>query len=234
MKNLVLPSLRSFAAIFFPKLCPGCMNPLHETERVICWVCQLSLPQTDHPWDFQNELWEKMNQFGRVERVVSLFDFHKNSRVQSLLHQLKYKGQQEIGEFLGNWIAPQIMASKVFSEVDAVLPLPLHPERFQQRGYNQVQKFSDCLAHHLGLPVVNDLVVRKKKTRPLVKMKNTDRWEEVDNAFAVKGYQNNTFKHFLLVDDVITTGATLSSCANALLEACGGSISFVALASRLS
>lgn len=141
MKNLVLPSLRSFAAIFFPKLCPGCMNPLHETERVICWGCQLSLPQTDHPWDFQNELWEKMNQFGRVERVVSLFDFHKNSRVQSLLHQLKYKGQQEIGEFLGNWIAPQIMASKVFSEVDAVLPLPLHPERFRQRGYNQVQKF---------------------------------------------------------------------------------------------
>lgn len=234
MKNLVLPSLRSFAAIFFPKLCPGCMNPLHETERVICWGCQLSLPQTDHPWDFQNELWEKMNQFGRVERVVSLFDFHKNSRVQSLLHQLKYKGQQEIGKFLGNWIAPQIMASKVFSEVDAVLPLPLHPERFRQRGYNQVQKFSDCLAHHLGLPVVNDLVVRKKKTRPLVKMKNTDRWEEVDNAFAVKGYQNNTFKHFLLVDDVITTGATLSSCANALLETCGGSISFVALASRLS
>ena len=210
------------------------MNPLHETERVICWGCQLSLPQTDHPWDFQNELWEKMNQFGRVERVVSLFDFHKNSRVQSFLHQLKYKGQQEIGEFLGNWIAPQIMASKVFSEVDAVLPLPLHPERLRQRGYNQVQKFSDCLAHHLGLPVVNDLVVRKKKTRPLVKMKNTDRWEEVDNAFAVKGYQNNTFKHFLLVDDVITTGATLSSCANALLEACGGSISFVALASRLS
>ena len=68
------------------------MNPLHETERVICWGCQLSLPQTDHPWDFQNELWEKMNQFGRDERVVSLFDFHKNSRVQSLLHQLKYKG----------------------------------------------------------------------------------------------------------------------------------------------
>ncbi|MBH45769.1 MAG: hypothetical protein CMC93_04040 [Flavobacteriaceae bacterium] len=89
MKNLVLPSLRSFAAIFFPELCPGCMNTLHETERLICWGCQLTLPKTDHLWDFQNEVWEKMNQFVRVERVVSLFDFNKNSRVQSIVGSIK-------------------------------------------------------------------------------------------------------------------------------------------------
>jgi predicted amidophosphoribosyltransferase len=103
MKNLVLPSLRAFVSLFFSKLCPACMTPLCGAEKVICFDCQLSLPQTDHPWVHHNTLWKKMNDHLRVERAMALFDFQKNSRVQSLLHQLKYQDQQEIGSFLGNW-----------------------------------------------------------------------------------------------------------------------------------
>ena len=185
MKNLIKPTLGAFVSLFFPKLCPGCMNPLYGAEKIICFDCQLSLPQTDHPWDHHNILWERINERLRVERAVALFDFQKHSRVASLLYQLKYRGQEEIGAFLGDWLTPILRQSKVFDEVDAVLPLPLHPKRLKQRGYNQVQLFSKSLAKHLGRPVIEDLVYRKKQTRQLAKMQGMDRLKEVDAAFAI-------------------------------------------------
>ena len=234
MKNLVLPSLGAFVSLFFPRLCPACMNPLLGKEKVICFNCQMSLPQTDHPWDFENILWKKMNQLTRVERAVALFEFQKNSKVESMLYQLKYNEQVEIGSFLGNWLAPQLKKSKVFAGVDAVLPVPLHPVRERQRGYNQIQLFSECLAHNLGLPLVADFVYRKKQTQQLAKLQKSDRLQEIVNAFALNKNQHYPAQHWLLVDDVITTGATILSCGNTILEACGGRISIVSLASRLS
>lgn len=227
-------SLGDFVSLFFPKLCPACMNPLCGTEKVICFECQLSLPQTDHPWDIRNALWEKMNEFFKIERAVALFDFQKHSRVASILYQLKYRGHQDIGLFIANWLAPQLRKSKVFEEVEAVLPLPLHPKRQKHRGYNQIQLFSETLAKHLDLPMVNDLVYRKKQTQQLAKMEKSKRWNEIEDAFEVIPSQKYPPQHWLLVDDVITTGASISSCGNTLLEACGGRISIVSLASRLS
>lgn len=234
MKNLIKPTLGAFVSLFFPKLCPGCMNPFYGTEKIVCFDCQLSLPHTDHPWDHHNLLWERINERLKVERAVSLFDFKKRSRVASLLYQLKYRGQEEIGAFLGDWLGPLLRQSSVFGEVDAVLPLPLHPKRLRQRGYNQVQLFSKSLAKHLKLPLIDDLVYRKKQTRQLAKMQGLDRFKEVDEAFAIR--QNNLYppQHWLLVDDVITTGATIVSCGKTILEDCGGRLSIVSLASRLS
>ena len=234
MKNLIKPTLGAFVSLFFPKLCPGCMNPLYGTEKIVCFDCQLSLPQTDHPWDHHNLLWERINERLKVERAVSLFDFKKRSRVASLLYQLKNRGQEEIGAFLGDWLGPLLRQSSVFGEVDAVLPLPLHPKRLRQRGYNQVQLFSKSLAKHLKLPLIDDLVYQKKQTGQLAKMQGLDRFKEVDEAFAIR--QNNLYppQHWLLVDDVITTGATIVSCGKTILEDCGGRLSIVSLASRLS
>ena len=234
MKNLVLPILDAFISLFFPKLCPGCKNPLSVTEKVICFDCQLCLPQTDHPWDHHNLLWEKLNAWLKVERAVALFDFQKHSRVESLLYQLKYRGHEKIGAFLGDWLTPVLRQSKVFQEVNAVLPLPLHPKRLKKRGYNQVHLFSKSLAKHLELPLIDDLVYRKKQTQQLAKMHRHDRFKEVDEAFAIR--QNSLYppQHWLLVDDVITTGATIVSCGKTILRDCGGRLSIVSLASRLS
>ena len=187
-----------------------------------------------HPWDHHNLLWERIIERLRVERAVALFDFQKHSRVASLLYQLKYRGQEEIGAFLGDWLTPLLRQSKVFDEVDAVLPLPLHPKRLKQRGYNQVQLFSKSLAKHLGRPVIEDLVYRKKQTRQLAKMQGMDRLKEVDAAFAICQIGRYPTQHWLLVDDVITTGATIISCGRTILEDCGGRLSIVSLASRLS
>ena len=234
MKNLVKPTLDAFVSLFFPKLCPGCSSPLSQTEKIICFECQLSLPQTDHPWDHHNLLWEKINAWLKVERAVALFDFQKHSRVESLLYQLKYHGHEEIGAFLGDWLTPILRQSKVFQEVDAVLPIPLHPKRLKQRGYNQVQLFSKSLAKHLGIPVIEDLVYRKKQTQQLAKMQRLDRLKEVDRAFATHQNCHYPPQHWLLVDDVITTGATIVSCGKTILRDCGGRLSIVSIASRLS
>ena len=123
MKNLIKPTLGAFVSLFFLKLCPGSMNPLYGAENIICFDCQLSLPQTDHPWDHYNILWERINKRLRVERVVALIDFQKHSRVASLLYQLKYRGQEEIGAFLGDWLTPILRQSKVFDEVDAAFAI---------------------------------------------------------------------------------------------------------------
>ena len=154
--------------------------------------------------------------------------------MESLLYQLKYRGQEQIGAFLGDWLAPQLRRSRVFSEVDAVLPLPLHPKRLKQRGYNQVQLFSKSLAKHLQCPLIDDLVYRKKQTKQLAKMQGPDRLKEVDQAFAIHQIGLYPPRHWLLVDDVITTGATIVSCGKTILEDCGGRLSIVSLASRLS
>lgn len=234
MKNFLLPSLKVFASLFFPKLCPGCLNPLDLEERVICFQCQMSLPLTDHYLDTSNVLWEKLNQMLPVERAIALFFFQKNSNVESLLYQLKYRGHQQIGTFLANWLGPQIKNTKVFDGVEALIPLPLHQERLRQRGYNQVQFFTEALAAQLELPVVDDLVFRKKKTKQLAKLKSNNRWEEVSDAFDLK--KNNSYgeKHWLLVDDVITTGATIVNCGKTILEQQGGRLSIVSLATRMS
>jgi len=234
MKNTLSRSFSAFVSLFFPKLCPACHSPLSVHEKVICWYCQMSLPQTFHYNDPLNSLWQKMNEFLQVENAVALFDFQKNSRIASLLHALKYRGNQQIGAFLANWLAPLLIQSEVFREVDAILPLPLHPTRHKSRGYNQVQLFSERLAHHLEIPVIHDLVFRKKKTRQLAMMKQMDRWKEVEEAFGVNKDRHYVPQHWLLVDDVITTGATISSCGKVILEGCGGRISIVSLASRLS
>lgn len=234
MKNTLSRSFSAFVSLFFPKLCPACHSPLSEREKVICLNCQMSLPQTFHYKDPHNSLWEKMNEFLRVENAVALFDFQKNTRVASLLHALKFRGNEQIGVFLANWLGPHLRQSQVFQGVDAVLPLPLHPTRLKARGYNQVHLFSERLALHLEIPVIHDLVFRKKKIRQLAMMKQMDRWKEVEEAFVVNQAQHYSPQHWLLVDDVITTGATISSCGKVILEHCGGRISIVSLASRLS
>ena len=234
MKNLVLSGLQAFVSLFFPKLCPCCLSPLDLEEKVVCFNCQMNLPLTDHHLDPSNLLWEKLNQLLPIERAVALMFFQKDSRVESLLYQLKYRGHQEIGTFLGNWLGPKLKKAKVFEKADALIPLPLHPRRFKQRGYNQIQLFTEALANQLEVPVVNDLIYRKKQTKQLAKLKSSNRWEEVSEAFDLKKDNSYGEKHWLLVDDVITTGATIVSCGKVLLEHQGGRLSIVSLASRMT
>ena len=150
-----------------------------------------------------------------VETAYTPFYFVQNIPIQQLLHALKYQGKPKVGD----WLARQC---------DAVVPVPLHPKREKQRSYNQSTRFGQYLAKQLGLPFLDNIFLRKNETKTLVRMSRKERRKEVKNAFEVKN--NTNYEHLLLVDDVITSGATLNACGNALLEQATQKISVLGMA----
>ncbi|NER17086.1 ComF family protein [Spongiivirga citrea] len=150
--------------------------------------------------------------------------------MQQIIHQLKYKGQQQVGTFFGNWYGTILREDGVFKDVDVIIPVPLHKKRLKQRGYNQVTTFSRALGEKLDIVFDETSFKRTKNTSRQVFRSRGDRWQRLQNAFAVIDEKNLKGKHILLVDDVITTGATLEACANILLKIPGTTISIVTLA----
>lgn len=150
--------------------------------------------------------------------------------MQQIIHQLKYKGQQQIGTFFGNWYGAILKEDGVFKDVDVIVPVPLHKKRLKQRGYNQAATFSKALAEKLNLKYDETSFARTKNTTRQVFRSRGERWQRLQNAFTVLKEENLKGKHILLVDDVITTGATLEACANILLKIPGTTISIVTLA----
>jgi predicted amidophosphoribosyltransferase len=167
MKNLILPHWEALVSLFFPRLCPGCMDPLWGVEKGICFACQMSLSQTDHHLDYENVLWEKLNRHMPVSRAVALFDFQKYGKVESLLHQLKYNGQEQIGSFIGDWLGPELKESGVFEKAQAVLPLPLHPRRLKRGGVQSSATFLRKFGKAFGTSTSRRSGVSKKRNQTI-------------------------------------------------------------------
>uniref|UniRef100_UPI0040493D61 ComF family protein n=1 Tax=Flavobacterium sp. TaxID=239 RepID=UPI0040493D61 len=156
--------------------------------------------------------------------------FHKDGIVQKLIHQLKYKGQEEIGSFLGEWYANEIMHHEIISTITEIIPVPLHEKRLKERGYNQVDSFCKALSKELNIPFNTKLLFRKKYSKTQTTKNKTERQSNIDTIFDVSFLKNDENKHFLLIDDVITTGATLELCAKALLKIPNTKVSIVTIA----
>ena len=163
-----------------------------------------------------------------VETAYTPFYFVQNNPIQQLLHALKYQGKPKVGDWLAKQCYAMLPQQHLLKQCDAVVPVPLHPKREKQRGYNQSTHFGQYLAKQLGLPLLDNIVFRKNETKTLVRMSRKERWEEVKNAFEVKS--NTNYEHLLLVDDMITSGATLTACGNALLEQATQKISVLGMA----
>lgn len=217
--------------LFFPKVCAGCDNLLLAGENVICTTCRHEIPQTNHHLIPENEAFQKFYGKVSVEFVVSFLYFHKRGIVQHLIHNLKYKGCESIGIVIGDWFSGHIAPLVALHQVDEIVPVPLHPKRLRKRGYNQVTKFGKSLSENLGIPYNDQLLIRKihSKTQTrknLLKRTEVNQVTIFDAVASVKDHQ----KHFLLIDDVITTGSTLEACARALLKIPGAKISIVTIA----
>ena len=165
----------------------------------------------------------------RFHAATSFAYFTKDGLLQLLLHELKYKGSKEIGIYLGTLFATELMQTNWIREVDCIIPVPLHTKKQQLRGFNQ----SECIAHGLSailhLPVVTNNVYRSKNTDSQTRKSRSQRLENMNEAFAIKDTLNLEGKHVLLVDDVLTTGATLESCALSLLQVKGLKISIATI-----
>jgi ComF family protein len=205
-------------SLFFPNLCLGCGQPLIRGEKTICSICHFHLPKTYFHNDPDNPLnkvfWGRVN----LEAVASYLYFQKGSTVQSLLHQLKYKERPEIGYRIGKWYGQDLCYAAGFREAELVVPVPLHPKKLRRRGYNQSRMFAEGLASVMPARVEDRCLYRKVDSKTQTRKARYNRWENVENIFAVRNAEKIRGRHLLLVDDVITTGATLEACAQALLQ----------------
>ena len=221
---------KSIINLFFPPVCAGCHSFLLSNENVICTLCRHNIPLTNHHLNPENESFKKF--YGRipVEHSSALLYFHKKGIVQELIHNLKYKGQEEIGTVLGEWYAEDLKNSTVIQSVDEIIPVPLHKRKLRERGYNQVTNFGLELSKNLNIPYKSNILVRNVYSKTQSKKTLLSRSDGIDTIFDVVFTDKDHNKHFLLIDDVITTGSTLEACSHALLKIPGAKISIVCMA----
>jgi len=217
--------------LVFPKLCAACHNRLLNDEHLVCLSCTYTLPQTNFYLQAQNTVTDVFAGKLSIKNATALYYFTKNTRVQNLIHSLKYKGRENVGVWLGNKMGKQLIESPFFCNIDLVIPVPLHPKRLKKRGFNQSACFAEGIAEIINKPVDTISLKRKINSQTQTRKSRSERWENVKDIFLTTDTDNLKGKHILLVDDVITTGATLEACAKTLLQAdCSISVATIAYA----
>ena len=209
-----------FVTLFFPNHCLGCSNSLFKGEEILCTRCILELPKTRYHEQIENSIKSRLS--GRIPLIYAMafLKFRKTGVVQHLLHQLKYNNHPEVGERLGKLYGKDLVEAGFEKKFDLIIPVPLHQSRKRRRGYNQSEKFAEGLSHLLQIPCDEKIVERKIKTATQTRKSKIERWENVKDVFQIKQPEKVMGKRVLLVDDVITTGATLEACGQQLLN-CG-------------
>ena len=222
-----------FIDLLFPTLCLGCSQSLSANEKVLCARCRISLPETGQhrdPYD-QNHLLNKFAGKVPIRFVSSYVYFTKGGIVQKLIHGIKYKGQKEAAKEIAAWYGHQLkLESKLTDEIDVVIGVPLHKSRLQQRGYNQADLIAEGLAEALDVPVRTDILIRSRFKESQTHKNRLERWENVSTVFAVVNQNEVKDKNVVIVDDVLTTGATIEACAVELIKAGCKSVGVLTLA----
>jgi ComF family protein len=210
-------SLSPLFHLFYPHNCIGCGSDLIDKDNFLCLECFDNLPYTNFAQHANNPLEKKF--WGRIALVsaMSLFYFSKESIVQNMIYELKYKGNKRAGYFFGNLIGKSLLNSNRF-HADVLIPLPLFEKKEKMRGYNQSEILCHGIAEIIDQPVVKNNVIRKVFTETQTRKHRVERWKNVENIFQVKFPEELEGKHILLVDDIITTGATIDACATEILK----------------
>lgn len=216
--------------LFFPHNCVGCGSDILGEQHMLCLHCLSQLPSTN----FFNQPANPVEAafYGRlpIRNGAAAYFFTKNSLIQHLIFQLKYRGNKEIGFYLGKMLGRLLLDSDRYREVDAMVPLPLNPRKEKKRGYNQATQICNGIAEVFDKPVVEDVVIRKVYTETQTHKGRISRWENMDGVFAIKDPSQLQGKHILLVDDIITTGATLEACGAEILKIPATTLSVATLA----
>ena len=207
---------RDISTLFFPELCLSCENVLNTNEKLVCSFCNYELPKADYTNLINNNVEKTF--YGRVdiEQATALLLYSKKGIVQKLIHNLKYFGHQDVGKLFGNWLGNEIKQSNRFKNIDYVVSVPLHKNRLKSRGYNQVTKFGEQISKILDIPYKETILIRKNTSNTQSKKIRLDRWKNVEEMFFVTDLSVFENKHILLLDDIITTGATIETCCNEL------------------
>ena len=210
--------VEDFISLIYPKLCLSCRNNLPYGEQVLCLSCQHQLPRTDHHLVHDNAFIQKF--WGRIpiQAGAACYYFDQKGKVQQLIHQLKYKNQPMIAHKIGQLYGRTLQESLFFKEIDSIIPVPLHPRKKHLRGYNQSERFAQGLSLTMKIPWNGNTLLRNQFTPTQTTKSREDRFSNVEKAFSLQTGEKLAGKHVLLVDDVLTTGATLEACALKLLS----------------
>ncbi|MCX6213214.1 ComF family protein [Spirosoma sp.] len=221
-----------FVDLLYPTLCVGCAKSLGFNEGVLCTKCRINLPETyQHRKPYNDNLLNKFAGKVPVRFVTSFVYFKKGGIVQKLIHKIKYKGQKEVAKEIGCWYGYQLASeSELLTEVDLFIGVPLHKSRLRQRGYNQADWIAKGLSEALNIPVAEDVLICRKFKDSQTRKNRLQRWENVKTVFSVQDASKVSGKNIALVDDVLTTGATLEACAVELLKSGCKSVGFITLA----
>ena len=209
--------IRDFFNLVYPRVCPTCGTTLPRQERFVCPKCWIDLPKTDFHREPENQVEQIF--WGRfpVKYAAAFFYYTKGSRYQRLIHEMKYKGKKEIGYELGKKFGMELKESP-FSQTDYIIPVPLHRKKQKKRGFNQSEWIASGIAEMLNASLSANNLFRSEHTKSQTKKSRHDRWKNVENVFRLRDKDVFKNKNLLLVDDILTTGATLEACAHALME----------------
>ncbi|MBN2520521.1 MAG: ComF family protein [Bacteroidales bacterium] len=216
--------------LFFPEYCTTCGASLFRNEKIVCTRCLADIPEFQIDDVVNNEIaklfWGRVN----IEYAFSLYRFQKGGKYQSLMHELKYKGNKEVGIEFGKWLGIKLKKRIEFNEVDVIIPVPLHWKKEKLRGYNQSELIARGASYILNKPVITNCLVRTIETNTQTKKTRIERWENVESIFSLVNNPKIDGKHILLIDDIVTTGATLEACAQKILTAKDTKVSIATLA----
>lgn len=218
-----------FAGLLYPPLCITCNRRLVTQEKFICLHCLYDLPRTHFHSDEENKIAQLFWGRVHVDHATSWLFFRKGSHYQTLIHYLKYKGLKEIGEEMGKLFGDELRNTP-FQESDVVVPVPLHPRKLRQRGYNQSEWIARGIASSLNKSLMVNNLTRDVFTNTQTRKNRFERWQNVEGIFNVRDPSAVVQKHILVVDDVITTGSTLEAAVDVLLHAGAGKVSVATLA----
>jgi ComF family protein len=222
--------LTELVNLFYPNSCLLCRQPLVEGERFICLHCHCNIPKTNYHIHKGNPARDLFAGYSQVNEVTSYLFFEKDGATQKLIHTLKYKGNKELAAYLGRTAACELKTSGMYASIDTILPIPLHPKKEKRRGYNQSAWIAKGIASIYGCDIDTGRLKRTINTESQTLKPVYDRHVNVENIFFLTEPEYFFGKHVLLIDDVITTGATVSSCIDALLDVPEIQISIFSLA----
>lgn len=229
MTSILTSLWEDFLSLIFPEICLTCHDVLLKNELQICTLCQLDMPISGyHKSVNDNPVYNDLKIIENLTGATAYLKYNRFGKAQKLLHELKYKGNYDLGVHLGQMYGSHLSE---FITCDVMIPVPIHKSKLKQRGYNQTMAICEGIQNYLKVPIDDRAVIRAKKTSTQTKRHKVDRWLAMDTIFEVQHPENILNKDILIVDDVITTGATLYALCQSINKHQPRSIQIVAIAS---
>ena len=220
--------LNDFIALFFPEYCFACQAPLVRGEKYLCTGCISALPRSTFDPAQDSIIRRRLANIQRLEFAFSFLKFIKGGKTQKIMHHLKYNNYPGIGIMLGRWFGHEL--KRMLPPCDVIVPVPLHQKKQRERGYNQSEKIAEGISETVGIPVGHDVAIRTVHSGTQTRKSRQERWKNVATIFQITDAEAVAGKHILIVDDIITTGATLEALALELQNAGVHKISVATLA----